>query len=149
LGRHMRVKFLMTSQSRSVMLVRITQNPLHALSRDIKKLFVLSVLVSSAMICSCQQQGTSVEQQLAQRKADLAAREKALDEREKALAEREQAVAAAKTLPANVQPRALARDPEQLKAEREKRLQQLPPELQGLIADPARTNADREKRMQE
>ncbi|PYJ71082.1 MAG: hypothetical protein DME76_03195 [Verrucomicrobia bacterium] len=114
-----------------------------------KKLFVLSVLISSVMICSCQKQGSAAEQQLAQRKAELDAREKALDEREKAFAQREQAVAAAKTIPANVQPRALARDPGQLKAEREKRLQQLPPDLQGLIADPARANADREKRKQE
>src|SRR5881396_908815 len=124
------------------------RNPLHTLTPDMKKLFVLSVLISSVMICSCQKQGSTVEQQLAQRKAELDARGKALDEREKALAEREQAVAATKTIPDNVQPRALARDPEQLKAEREKRLQQLPPELQSLIADPARTNADREKRMQ-
>jgi len=56
-----------------------------------KKFFVISMLISFAMICSCQKQDLAAEQQLAQRKAELDAREKALDEREKALAERENA----------------------------------------------------------
>ncbi|PYI41944.1 MAG: hypothetical protein DMF12_08380 [Verrucomicrobia bacterium] len=50
-----------------------------------KKFFVISMLISFAMICSCQKQDLAAEQQLAQRKAELDAREKALDEREKAL----------------------------------------------------------------
>ena len=40
------------------------------------------MLISFAMICSCQKQDSAAEQ-LAQRKAELDAREKALDEREK------------------------------------------------------------------
>jgi hypothetical protein len=50
-----------------------------------KKLFTLTMLISFAMICSCQKQDSAAEQQLAQRKAELDAREKALDEREKGI----------------------------------------------------------------
>ena len=96
------------------------------------------MLISFAMVCSCQKQDSAAEQQLAQRKAELDAREKALDEREKALAERERAMASRRVKPADVQPQGTIRDPAQVKAERDKRIQQLPPELQlqGLIADP-------------
>jgi hypothetical protein len=84
------------------------------------------------------------EQQLAQRKAELDTREKALDEREKALAEKEKAIARAAMIPADAQLRALKRDgssggppsatippglapPDnsQLKASREKRIEEL------------------------
>ncbi|MBO0695673.1 MAG: hypothetical protein J2P56_06170 [Verrucomicrobia bacterium] len=68
-----------------------------------KKLSVLSMLIPLAMVCSCQKQDATAEQQLAQRKAELDAREKTLDEREKALAEREKVLARAPKLPANVQ----------------------------------------------
>jgi len=40
-----------------------------------KKLFVLSMLISFAMVSSCQKQSLTDEQQLAQRKAELDARE--------------------------------------------------------------------------
>jgi hypothetical protein len=72
-----------------------------------KRLFVLSMLIPLAMVCSCQKQNAAAEQQLAQRKAELDPREKALDEREKALAEREKAVARTAMLPADLQLRAL------------------------------------------
>jgi hypothetical protein len=75
-----------------------------------KKLFVLSMLIPLAMVCSCQKQDAVAEQQLAQRKAELDTREKALDEREKALAEKEKAVARAAMLPGDLQLRALKRD---------------------------------------
>ena len=113
-----------------------------------KKCFVLSVLIPFAMICSCQKQDLAAEQQLAQRKAELDAREKALDEREKALAEREKATASARMIPSDLQSRRQVRDPAQVKAERERRLQQLPPDLQGLIADPSR-GREQDPRMQE
>ena len=90
------------------------------------KIFALLMLISIAMICSCQKQDSAAEQQLAQRKAELGAREKALDEREKALAEREKARAVARSIPSAAQPQSQVRDAEQLKAERERRLQQLP-----------------------
>jgi hypothetical protein len=113
-----------------------------------KKVFALSMLISFAMICSCQKQDSTAEQQLAQRKAELDAREKALDEREKALAERER-VRARATNPSDIQSRAQVRDPAAVKAERERRLQQLPPDLQGLIADPSQGRDENDTRMQE
>ena len=104
------------------------------------------------MICACQKQDSAAEAQLAQRKAELDTREKALDEREKALAEREKAITKFRPIPSNrpipsdLQSRRPALDPEQAKAERErriqqaeaereKRIQQLPPELQALMRD--------------
>ena len=59
---------------------------------DMKKFFVLSIIISFAIFSSCQKQDSTAEQQLAQRKTELDAREKALDEREKALAERQKRV---------------------------------------------------------
>jgi DNA repair exonuclease SbcCD ATPase subunit len=109
-----------------------------------KNFFVISMLISFAMICSCQKQDLAAEQQLAKRKAELDAREKALDEREKALAERESVTTNIRKIPASI-PRPV-KDPAQVKAEREKRLQQLPPEVQSLIADPARVTAEKEER---
>jgi hypothetical protein len=80
-------------------------------------MFVLSMLISFAMICACQKRDSAAKAQLAQRKAELDTREKALDEREKALSRRPVV------------------EPEEAKAERYRRLQQLPPELQALIRD--------------
>ena len=93
------------------------------------------------MICGCQKQDSVAEAQLAQRKAELDAREKALDEREKALVEREKPIARFRPIPSDRQSRRPAVDPEQAKAEREKRLQQLPPEIRALIPD--RSSLDR------
>jgi len=131
-------------------------------------MFVLSTLIAFGMICSCQKQDSAAEAQLAQRKAELDAREKALDEREKALVEREKAVANSRIIPSRQQ----ARNPAEVEADREKRLQQLPPELRALIpnraqmnsaqlakegeaarqgqtSDPAQAKAEREKRIQQ
>jgi len=87
------------------------------------------------MICACQKQDSTAEAQLAQRKAELETREKALDEREKALAEKEKMIARFRAVPSDLQARKPAVDPEQAKAERERRIEQLPPELQALIRD--------------
>jgi hypothetical protein len=114
-----------------------------------KKFFALSMLIPFAMICSCQKQDSAAEQQLAQRKAELDAREKALDERERALAEREKVRARAPGIPSDLQSRAQVRDPAELKAERDRRLQQLPPELRGLVADPSQGRDQSDARMQE
>ena len=100
-----------------------------------KGLVVLSMLVSFAMICACQKQDSSAEAELVQRKAELDIREKALDERDKALAEKEKMIARFRAIPSDLQARKPALDPEQAKAEREKRIQQLPPELQAFIRD--------------
>jgi hypothetical protein len=102
-----------------------------------KKTLVLSLLIPFALLCSCQKQDNTAEQQLAQRKAELDAREKALDEREKALADREKLAAKSRvpTVP-RVVPSA---EPQR----------SVPPELKGLIADPSQARGDREQRMQE
>ena len=102
---------------------------------DMKKFFVLSIIISFAIFSSCQKQDSTAEQQLAQRKTELDAREKALDEREKALAEREKLVTRRRVAPV---PR-----PAPARARRT-----IPPELQGLMPDPSQMT-EREQRMQE
>jgi hypothetical protein len=104
-----------------------------------KKIFIFPMVISFAMICSCQKQDSAVEQQLAQRKTELDAREKALDEREKALVEKEKAVANSRI----IQSRQQARNPAEVEADREKRLQQLPPELRALVPNPAQVDSAR------
>ena len=101
-----------------------------------KNNFALSLLIPLALICSCQKQDSTAEQQLAQRKTELDARQNALDEREKALAEREKSVARPRIAPG---PRVAPAEPRAT----------VPPELQGLIADPSKLRAEREQRMQE
>ena len=91
------------------------------------------------MVCSCQKQDSAAGAQLAQRKAELDTREKALDEREKALVEKEKAVANSRI----IQSRQQARNPAEVDAEREKRLQQLPPELRALIPNREQMNSAR------
>lgn len=100
-----------------------------------KRMFVFSLLISFAMICACEKQDSAAETQLAQRKAELDTREKALNEKEQELGEREKAIARFRAIPSDLQSRRPVVDPEQAKAEREKRIQQLPPELQALIRD--------------
>lgn len=110
-----------------------------------KGMFVLWVLISFAMICACQKQDSAAQAQLAERKAELDTRENALDEREKALAEKEKMIARFRAIPSDLQTRKPAVDPEQAKAERERRIQQLPPELQALIRDRLLLNTRSEK----
>jgi len=101
-----------------------------------KKTFVLSLLIPFALVCSCQKQDSTAEQQLAQRKTELDAREKALDEREKALAERKHLVVKPRVVPVpRTAPAASQRT--------------VPPDLQGLMADPSQLRTEREQRMQE
>ena len=127
-----------------------------------KKLFALTMLICLAMICSCQKQGSAAERQLAQRKAELDAREKALDEREKALDEiekpsdeRENPTASAHLSSPDLKSGGKVSDLEQLKAERDRRMQQLPPEVQRLIPDQSQVQAveaeraEKNRRLQE
>jgi len=132
------------------------------------RFFVLSTFICFVMICACQRQDSAAEAQLAQRKTELDAREKALDEREKAIVEKENAVGNHRIIPSRQQ----ARNPAEIEAEKEKRLQQVPPEvralipsreqmnaarlrkqretaLQGQTPDPEQAKAEREKRIQE
>jgi DNA repair exonuclease SbcCD ATPase subunit len=124
-----------------------------------KKIFILPMLISFTMICSCQKQDSAVEQQLAQRKAELDARENALDERlnaldEKvnaldervnALAEKEKVTPNDRTAPADVQSR--TPDPAQVQAERE-RLQQLATQMRSLIPDHSKMKVERDRQRQ-
>lgn len=103
-----------------------------------KKTFALSLLIPLALVCSCQKQDSTAEQQLTQRKTELDAREKALDEKQKALEQRETLVAKPRVpsvpriAPAPAEPQ-----------------RSVPPELKGLIADPSQLRTEREQRMQE
>ena len=100
-----------------------------------KKILVLSLLIPFALVCSCEKQDSTAEQQLAQRKTELDAREKALDEREKALAERERLIVKPRVAPIPRAPAGSQRT--------------VPPDLQGLMADPNQARTEREQRMQE
>jgi chromosome segregation ATPase len=117
------------------------------------KIFLLSMLISFMMICSCQKQESATEQQLAQRKTELDAREeelterksaldereKALDEREKSWNEKEKATMNTRTNPTNIQ------DPAQVEAERDRMVQQ----LSTMIPDTSQTEkAEQEREMQ-
>jgi hypothetical protein len=115
------------------------------LTLDMKKTLFLSTLIALAMICSCQKQDSTAEAQLAQRKTELdvreealVQREKAVDEREKAVAEREKAIANPRIIQSQRQVPGAA----QAEAERQRRIQQLPPELKALIPDRSRVNAE-------
>jgi septation ring formation regulator EzrA len=101
-----------------------------------KKTLALSLLILFALVCSCQKQDSTAEQQLAQRKTELDAREKALDEREKALVEREKLLAKPRVPSV---PRIAPAEPQRT----------VPPELKGLMADPSQLRTEREQRIQE
>jgi hypothetical protein len=103
-----------------------------------KRMLLLSTFVCFVMIWACQKQDSAAEAQLAQRKAQLDTREKALDEKEKALLETEKNVANRRIIQSRQ-----ARNPAEVEADREKRLQQLPPELRALVPNPARLDSAR------
>jgi chromosome segregation ATPase len=114
-----------------------------------KKIFVLSMLASVAMMCACQKKDSSAEQQLAQPKTELGVREEALaerlnsleekvnslDQRVKELAEKENTAANARTNPTGVQGQ--TSDPAQVRAEKERMIQQ----LSTMIPDASRVTA--------
>jgi outer membrane translocation and assembly module TamA len=120
-----------------------------------KRTFTLSVLISLGMICSCRKQDSAAEQQLAQRKVELDAREQAfddrmngleermneLDKRVSALVEREKETRNAEATPSAAQSQAVIPDPAQVKAESDRRIQQLPVDAPALIADPSQVNS--------
>ncbi len=116
---------------------------------DMKKMFILSMLISFAMICSCQKQDSAAEQQPAQRKTEVDAREtalierlnaldekvNALDKKVKALAEKEQTTLNAGTTATGVQGQ--TPDPAQVTAERDRAIQQ----FRALLPNPSRVRA--------
>jgi hypothetical protein len=118
-----------------------------------KKMLILSMLISFTIICSCQKQDSVAEQQLAQRKLELDAREEAidkrlnaldekvnaLDEKVNALAEEEQSTMDADTTPAAVQGE--TPDPEQVQAERDRAIQQFSAEMRALVPNDSKMKA--------
>ena len=112
-----------------------------------KTFWILSVIISFAMICSCQKQDSAAEQQLAQQKAKLDAREKALDERldaldervkvlngrVNALADQQKAIANVRTVPTN--PQTQISDPAQIQAETDAAIQQFTAEIRARMPD--------------
>src|SRR5882757_3087207 len=119
-----------------------------------KKMSVLSMLISFAMICCCQKQDSAAEHQPAQRKTEVDAREtalierlnaldekvKALDKKVKALFEKEQATLNAGTTATGVQGQ--TPDPAEVTAERDRAIQQfralLPNPSRVRVGDPAK-----------
>jgi outer membrane murein-binding lipoprotein Lpp len=125
---------------------------------DMKKYFLLSMLISFAMICSCQKQDSTAEQQLAQRKTELDTREKALDdrvnaldekvnaldERVNALAENEKAAANARMIPP-AQSSDTISDPTQAKAERDRKIQEIAAEFRAMVPDSGKDRITKER----
>jgi len=140
------VKFHLTNLSIPFSWPRITEIP------DMKKTLLLSTVVSFAMICSCQKNDSGAEAQLAQRKTELDAREEALIQREKAVDAREKEIAEREKALANsriIQSRRQAPDAAQAEAERQKRIQQLPPELKALVPDRSQVEAAQAQKQQQ
>jgi TolA-binding protein len=110
-----------------------------------KQMFLVSMLIAFAIFSSCQKQSSTTDQDIAQRKTELDAREKALDAREKALDARDNALNrparsttnATRTIPpeAQAQLRSLIADPNQIRAERQRRLQERIAERQRKLQD--------------
>jgi hypothetical protein len=119
-----------------------------------KKIFVLSVLTSVAMICACQKKDSVAGEQLTQPKTELGGRKEALAERlnsleekvnrldqsVKELAEKEKATMNARTSRADVQGE--TSDPAQIQAENERMIQEFSAMItrasQGTARDPAK-----------
>ncbi len=102
---------------------------------DMKNILVLSMLVSSVMICSCERKDSAAQQQLAQRTVELDAREEALAERKGALDDRE------KTL--DERQKALDQRQKAL-AQKEKAAVTNPTDVQGQTSGPAQMQAARD-----
>src|SRR5262245_33225623 len=132
------VNFRLTSKPSPICSSTTKENLLH---RDMKKTFALSLLIPFALVCSCQKQDSTAEQQLAQRKTELDAREKGLDDREKALTEREKVMTKRPKQRVDLSqvPRIAPVEPQR----------SVPPDLKGLLADPSQLRTEREQRMQE
>ena len=140
------VKFHLTNLSIPFSWPRISEIP------DMKKTLLLSTVVSFAMICSCQKNDSGAEAQLAQRKTELDAREEALIQREKAVDAREKEIAEREKALANsriIQSQRQAPDAAQAEAERQKRIQQLPPELKALVPDRSQVEAAQAQKQQQ
>jgi hypothetical protein len=118
-----------------------------------KKISILSLVISVAMICSCQKQDSTAEVQLAQQKAELDAREnafnermnaleeqvKALDEKVDALAEKGQDIPSTQTTAIAVQGE--TPDPAQMQAEKDRMIQQFSAQMRALAPNDSKRMA--------
>ncbi len=123
------------------------------------------MLIPFAMICACQKQDSTAEQELAQRKTELDVREDALIEREKALdervnaltekvnaldervnamAENEKAAANAGNIPPAQSSDAIS-DPAQAKAERDRKIQEIAAEFRAMVPDSGKDRITKER----
>src|SRR6266508_564524 len=123
-----------------------------------KKIPILSMLISFAMICSCQKQDSTAEQQLSQRQTEQDSREealnerlnalsekvKALDERVNALAENEKAAANAGMIPPGQSSDTIS-DPAQAKAERDRKIQEIAAEFRAMVPDSGKDRITKER----
>ena len=149
-------RFHLTSPQPSIFLVRITQDQCR-FTPDMKKNLILSMLISVAMMCSCQKQDSAAEQELAQRKTELDARENALnerlnaldervnalDERVKALLEKEQTSLSARTTATDAQGQ--TPDPAEIKAQRDAAIQQFSAEIRARVPDDSKMKAESDR----
>jgi hypothetical protein len=113
---------------------------------NMKKMFLFAMLISFAMICSCQKQDSAAEQQLAQRKTEPEARETALIERLNALDEKVNAL--------DKKVEALSEKDKKVKALFEKEQTTLnagatATGVQGQTPDPAQVTAERDRAIQQ
>jgi hypothetical protein len=108
---------------------------------DMKKMFILSMLISFAMICSCQKQDSAAEQQPAQRKTEVDTRETALIERLNALDEKVNAL--------DKKVKALAEEPTTFNAGTTATGVQGHTAVQGQTPDPAQVTAERDRAIQQ
>ena len=114
-----------------------------------KKVFVLSIITSLAMISACQKKDSAAQEQVTQPKTEPGTREEVLAERVnsleekvntldrtvKALAEKENTAANVRTTRTDVQRQTY--DPAQIQAEKERMIQQ----LSAMIPDPSQETA--------
>src|SRR6266498_489829 len=111
-----------------------------------KRNFILSMVIPFAMICSCQKQDSTAEQQLAQRKTELDTREDTLIEREKALDERVNALAEnEKAAIPPAQSSDTISDPTQAKAERDRKIQEIAAEFRATVPDSGKDRITKER----
>jgi chromosome segregation ATPase len=122
-----------------------------------KQYFFLLMLISFAVICSCQKQDSTTQQQLAHQKLEVDAREKALDEKVNALDEKvnalnekvnalenEKTAANARTSPSAESPDTFS-DPAQANAERDRKIQEIAAELRAIVPDSGKDRITKER----
>jgi len=128
-----------------------------------KKIFVLSMITSVALICACQKKDSTAQEQLTQPKTELGAREEALAERLSSLEEKvnqlnlrmnelaEKGTATMNTRTSPTDSQGQVSDPAQIQAEQEKMIQEFTNMIsrasQGTVGDPAKQGRPAERQL--